>query len=80
MKKPKPKLKFGVGQVVRVLKNTTADLRSHAESKAMRGDLLTLVEIQPLVGEWWCGRVRLHRDELRPLTEKEKEGPRRKRS
>ena len=65
------KPKFWVGQVVRVIKDTTADLRSKDESRAMRGDLLTLVEIQPLIGEWWCGRVRLRRDELRPLSRKE---------
>ena len=81
MKKPKRvrrKTKFEVGNVVRVIKNTTAGLRSRSESRAMRGDLLTLVEIQPLVGEWCFGRVRLRRDELRPLTAKER-GPRRER-
>ena len=65
------KSSFYEGQVVRVIKDTTAELRSQAESRAMRGDLLTLVEIQPLIGEWWCGRVRLRRDELRPLSRKE---------
>jgi len=70
--KPKGrKLNFKVGQVVRVIKNTTAELRSKAESRAIRGDFLTLVDIQPLVGEWWCGKVRLRRDEIRPLTKLE---------
>ena len=81
MKKPKRvrrKAEFEVGNVVRVIKNTTAGLRSQGESRAMRGDLLTLVEVQPLIGEWCFGRVRLRRDELRRLTATEI-GPRRER-